>query len=297
MRTSRQCTSATTGFSLIELMIAVTLTGILAAIAVNQFSEAAYAAKRAEVAPSVSALASLEVFAIASLDEVIEVDEAPRSLAADGSDRGQVAWPSDAGDDWARLGWQPDGALYDTYRVIATTDEEGKPSFCVVGASNVDGNAEIEMVYQLGTGTPSTTDACDGSGGSYSSGGSSSSSSSSGSGGDSSSSSSSDSSSSGTGSESSSSDSSSSSSSSSSDSSSSDSSSSSSDSSSSSSSSSSDSSSSSSSSSSSDSSSSSSSGSGSGGGSGGGSGAGRSESGSSPPGRGWGRGGRFGGGS
>lgn len=121
------------GFSLVELMVVVAIVGVLAAIAIPNFLEASWRAKRAEIPGNVSAIRDAEVAYNASYDSYLSLNQAPRAMSA--LDSQLVMWPGTADPLWVSLGWEPDGAVRGSYE---STDLGN--TFKVQGHSDVDGD-------------------------------------------------------------------------------------------------------------------------------------------------------------
>ena len=92
------------GFTLVELMIVVAIIGILAAIAIPNFVEMQYRAKRAEIPSNVKAIKETEMAYDAEYNSFVTATGHPTTAA------NKV--PRDWGNgntDFQKLGWHPDG--------------------------------------------------------------------------------------------------------------------------------------------------------------------------------------------
>ncbi|HJN72852.1 MAG TPA: hypothetical protein QGF58_02860 [Myxococcota bacterium] len=106
--------------------------GVCAAIAIPNFVQMQYRAKRAEVPANIAGLMTAELAFDAAFDEWVFCPEPfPRPIEALGRDA--VEWP--AGSCYDELGWAPDGQVRGTYWVEERQEDWG---FVVHGMIDLD---------------------------------------------------------------------------------------------------------------------------------------------------------------
>ncbi len=128
------------GFTLIEMMVVVAIIGILATIAIQEFSQLTLRTKRAELSMNVDAIRTTELGYQAEWDVFTACPLTPTTVP------GRVAVQFDATETtdltWNMLGWVPDGRVYGQYGV-ETQSSSTSDTFLADGFSDVDGDGNL----------------------------------------------------------------------------------------------------------------------------------------------------------
>ena len=141
--------SRAAAFTLIELMITVSIVGILSAIAIPTYQSFLLRAKRAELPMNLDAIRSVEIGYHAEWDVYTSCELTP----ADVPGRKAVDFPATITTnlDWNQLGWTPDGRVYGQYGVVASDDAGFEATYLadVFGDIDGDGNFSNFQATQL----------------------------------------------------------------------------------------------------------------------------------------------------
>ena len=123
-------------FTLVELMIVVAIIGILAAIAIPNFVEMQYRAKRAEVPANVDGIKTAEMGYDAAFNTYISAGANPAAPS------GKAPQPWTPTTPFQQLGWSPDGEVRGSYSVATIPASGNRPGgdFEVTGLADIDGD-------------------------------------------------------------------------------------------------------------------------------------------------------------
>jgi Zn-dependent protease with chaperone function len=127
----------TVGGGMGTILAVVAVIGILAAIAIPNFIDMQYRAKRAEVPENVKAIALAEIAHHRDFSTYVEV---PFPVPRDVEQLTQAPAPWVSGSRFDMLGWEPDGDVRGIYWVEVLPDSS---DFIVHGLSDIDGDGEV----------------------------------------------------------------------------------------------------------------------------------------------------------
>jgi len=151
-------------FTLIELMIAVAIVGILAAVAIPTFMRFQMKAKAGEAKTNLSAIRTAEESYRAEHGNYLaQAAQVPASALS----TERTAWPASAGG-FEEIGWAPEGPVY--YRYAVQAPSSGAPQFTAEAIADIDGNgvpsewAFVKPVPGAASGLSGVVSSCAGTG-------------------------------------------------------------------------------------------------------------------------------------
>ena len=147
IRFIRRATRA--GFTLIEMLIVVSIIGILSAIAIPLFSKQQLRTKSTEAKTNLSAIRVAQQSNFSELGLYQAAGAEPEIIPG--------TQPTDfdvAGSDLAEIGWAPEGRVYFSYAIAIAADASG---FTADAAADIDGDGVVQIwgyTKPSGTGDP-----------------------------------------------------------------------------------------------------------------------------------------------
>jgi len=126
------------GFTLVELMIAVAIIGLLASIALPNFLRYQLKAKSAEASTNLHGIMVAEEAYATEFGEFIDASASPAAYGGRHPVPFSDVGPSGA--NFAALGWQPSGPVYFQYSVTVSGS-----AYTAEAASDLDGNGTAQV--------------------------------------------------------------------------------------------------------------------------------------------------------
>lgn len=125
------------GFTLIELMIAVAIIGVLASIAIPLFAAQQMRTKTTEAKTNLSAIRVVQEANFSETGAYLAANAEPAVVPG--------ATPVDfdvAGSDFAQLGWSPEGRVYFSYAATISADASG---YTLDAAADLDADGIVQL--------------------------------------------------------------------------------------------------------------------------------------------------------
>jgi prepilin-type N-terminal cleavage/methylation domain-containing protein len=142
------------GMTLIELMVVMSLIGVLISVAIPAFKNYKLNSKRAEAYSNLSAIAKAEKSVYAEFGEYVSALAEPWGENIPGTERHD---PDSVTAEFASIGWNPEGQIYFSYDVATSSSAasgEGAPPcalctgdcFTATAYSDLDGNGVLAYI-------------------------------------------------------------------------------------------------------------------------------------------------------
>jgi type IV pilus assembly protein PilA len=131
----------TRGFTLIELMLAVAIIGILAAIAIPNFVSFQRRSKASEAKANLAAIRTAESSYFSEYGTHVSALPSPPSWAPGATGRQPHKWvDASAPDGFSILGWAPEGEVWFQYQVTSAGER-----FTAEARSDMDGDLSVNV--------------------------------------------------------------------------------------------------------------------------------------------------------
>jgi type IV pilus assembly protein PilA len=130
------------GFTLVELMITVTLIGILAAVAIPNFLAYQAKSRRAEAFANVVGIATSELSYQAESDSYVDTGPFPDAGPYGGHGTHKMTWDAASEAEYRLLGWSPEGEVAYSYEVNAGAGGPCTCSLCFTATAHGDVDAD-----------------------------------------------------------------------------------------------------------------------------------------------------------
>lgn len=148
------------GFTLVELMVAIAIVGILASVAIPAYTKMQLKAKRAEVKVNSEGLFDTLYVYVTTEDptDAINLGFNPSPSPAETSVNGKTArtWNEGVGGDdlavWEMLGWSPDGDVRCSYRATWSGPSDVN-NYSTTAECDLDNDSDRVLYYILGPAT------------------------------------------------------------------------------------------------------------------------------------------------
>ncbi len=141
---AQRARSGRSGFTLIELMITVSIIGLLSALAIPQYEALMLRTKRAELPMNLDGIASVEKGYQAEWGLFTSCSQLPTTMPG----RTAAVFPANISSnlDWNQLGWTPDGRVYGQYSVVANDMPGALAAFTGHSYADIDGDSNYAHV-------------------------------------------------------------------------------------------------------------------------------------------------------
>lgn len=162
MNAMRQAKRRSGGFTLIELMVAVALIGILSATAIASFRLYNLRSKRSEAYSNLAALRTTQLAHFHEAGGYIDADSSPGLPGYPCADKAN--WPAGGGSfavvpgtGFDLLGWTPEGPTYFDYDTNAINVSPNGPYFTAAAYGDTDGDGFISVFLYVQPDTAGNT--------------------------------------------------------------------------------------------------------------------------------------------